>query len=59
MAGGEGDGTPGDGGQSLGRAWQPYRGVYDIPGRLRRSATIALVVSPVGLLLISVVRLLR
>ena len=58
MAGGEGDETLGDGGQSLGRAWQPYGGVYDIPGRLRRSATIALVVSPVGLLLISVVRLL-
>src|SRR5260370_28045296 len=44
--------------QSLGRAWQPYRGIYDVPGRLGRSATIAFIVSPVGLLLISVVRLL-
>lgn len=58
MAGGGGTGPADDAGQSLGRAWQPYRGVYDVPGRLRRSATIAVVVSPIGLIVISVIRLL-
>ena len=58
MAGRGETGPADDAGQSLGRAWQPYRGVYDVPGRLRRSATIALIVSPIGLILISVIRLL-
>ncbi len=58
MAGGGETGPADDAGQSLGRAWQPYRGVYDVPGRLRRSATIAVVVSPIGLIVISVIRLL-
>lgn len=58
MAGGQSGVSPADGGQPLGRAWQPYRGVYDVPGRLSRSATIALIGSPIGLLLISVIRLL-
>ncbi|MGP8001372.1 MAG: hypothetical protein ACLPKI_29210 [Streptosporangiaceae bacterium] len=58
MAGGGESGPADDAGQSLGRAWQPYRGVYDVPGRLRRSATLALIVSPVGLIVISVIRLL-
>jgi hypothetical protein len=59
MAGGGQTGVPvGDYGQSVGRAWQPYRGIYDVPGRLSQSATIALIVSPIGLLLISVIRLL-
>ena len=58
MAGGGETSPADDAGQSLGRAWQPYRGVYDVPGRLRRSATIAVVVSPIGLIVISVIRLL-
>jgi hypothetical protein len=58
MAGGQSIGSPVDADQSLGRAWQPDRGIYDVPGRLSRSTTIALIVSPVGLLLISVIRLL-
>jgi hypothetical protein len=59
MAGGGQTGGPaGDSGQSLDRAWQPYRGIYDVPGRLSQSATIALIASPIGLLLISVIRLL-
>lgn len=53
-----GTGLANDAGQSLGRAWQPYRGAYDIPGRLRRSATLAVIVSPIGLIVISVIRLL-
>jgi hypothetical protein len=44
--------------QSLGPAWQSYRGIYDVPGRLGKSATIALVLSPVGFILVSVARLL-
>lgn len=58
MAGGGETGLANDAGPSLGRAWQPYRGVYDIPGRLRRSATLAVIVSPIGLIVISVIRLL-
>ena len=58
MAGGQSVGTPVDADRSPGRTWQPYRGVYDVPGRLSRSATIALIASPVGLLLFSVIRLL-
>lgn len=58
MAGGQTRASPADADQSLGRAWQPYRGVYDVPGRLSRSTTIALIVSPIGLVLISVIRLL-
>ena len=58
MAGGQAGASAVDADQSLGRDWQPYRGVYDVPGRLSRSATIALIVSPIGLLLVSVIRLL-
>jgi hypothetical protein len=58
MAGGQAGASPAEADQSLGRAWQPYHGIYDVPGRLSRSATIALVVSPIGLLTVSVVRLL-
>jgi len=58
MAGGQTRVSPADADQPLGRAWQPYRGVYDVPGRLSRSTTIALVASPIGLLLIAVIRLL-
>jgi hypothetical protein len=58
MAGGQAGAAPADADQSLGRAWQPYRGIYDVPGRLSRSATIALVGSPIGLLMVSVIRLL-
>jgi hypothetical protein len=44
----------------LSRADEPqiYGGLTDVTGRLSRSATIALIASPVGLLLISVARLL-
>jgi hypothetical protein len=41
MAGGQTGAVAADSGQSLGRAWQPYRGVFDLPGRLSRSTTIA------------------
>jgi hypothetical protein len=58
MAGGQSGASAVDADQSLGRAWQPYRGVYDVPGRLSRSATIALIGSPIGLLVVSVIRLL-
>jgi hypothetical protein len=58
MAGGQSSAAPADAGQSLGGAWQPYRGIYDLPGRLGRSAAITLILSPIGLLLISVIRLL-
>jgi hypothetical protein len=56
--GGEAAGSRRDAGQPLGSAWQRYRGIYDVPGRLSRSATVALILSPVGLILISVTRLL-
>jgi hypothetical protein len=58
MAGGQTGAVAADSGQSLGRAWQPYRGVFDLPGRLSRSTTIALIASPIGLLVVSVIRLL-
>jgi hypothetical protein len=58
MAGGQSVGSPVDADRSPGRAWQPYRGIDDVPGRLSRSTTIALIASPVGLLLVSVIRLL-
>lgn len=40
------------------RSWGAYGDMADILGRLRWSATTALLISPVGILLISVVRLL-
>src|SRR5215469_16305965 len=45
---------------NLARADEPqiYGGLTDVTGRLSRSATIALIASPVGLLLISVARVL-
>jgi hypothetical protein len=59
MAGdGRADGGPAEANQSLGPAWQSYRGIYDVPGRLGKSATIALILSPVGFILVSVARLL-
>jgi hypothetical protein len=58
MAGGQSGVSAADAGQSPGRAGQPYRGVFDVPGRLSRSATIALIGSPIGLLVVSVIRLL-
>jgi len=58
MAGGQSGASAAEAGQSPGRAWQPYRGVFDLPGRLSRSATIALIASPIGLLVVSVIRLL-
>jgi hypothetical protein len=51
-------GSQGEATQSLGPAWQPDRGIYDVLGRLSRSATFALILSPVGLIFISVTRLL-
>lgn len=44
--------------QPLGSAWESYRGIYDVPGRLSRSATLALILSPVGLVFVAVTRLL-
>src|SRR6266568_3646655 len=58
MAGGQSGASAAEAGQSPGRAFQPYRGVFDLPGRLSRSATIALIASPIGLLVVSVIRLL-
>jgi hypothetical protein len=58
MAGGQSGAVAADTGQSPGRAWQSSRGIFDVPGRLSRSATIALIASPIGLLVISVIRLL-
>jgi hypothetical protein len=55
---GQGGGSRRDAGQPLGPAWQRYRGIYDVPGRLSRSATLALILSPIGIILISVTRLL-
>lgn len=52
------DGSQGEATQSLGPAWQPDRGIYDVLGRLSRSATLALILSPVGLIFVSVTRLL-
>src|SRR5215470_2518605 len=40
------------------RSWPGYEGIHDVTSRLWRSATIALLVSPVGLVFISVSRLL-
>jgi hypothetical protein len=55
---GRAGGSRRDTGQPLGPAWQRYRGIYDVPGRLSRSATLALILSPIGIILISVTRLL-
>jgi len=44
--------------QSLGGAWQAYRGIFDLPGRWSRPGAVALIVSLTGLLLVSVIRLL-
>jgi hypothetical protein len=56
--GGPADGPGRKAAQPPRSAWQRYRGIYDFPGRLSRSATIALILSPIGLLFISVSRLL-
>lgn len=53
-----GDGSQGEATQSLGPAWQPDRGIYDVLGRLSRSASLALILSPIGLIFVSVTRLL-
>ena len=58
MVGGQAGASPTDADQSLGRAWRPYRGFYGFPGRLSRSAKMVLIVVPIGLLLLSVIRLL-
>jgi hypothetical protein len=55
---GPADGSRREAAQPPRSAWQRYRGIYDFPGRLSRSATIALILSPIGLLFISVTRLL-
>jgi hypothetical protein len=55
MAGGASFTGPG---QSLGGAWQAYRGILDRPGRWGRPVAFVLVVSLIGLLLVSVIRLL-
>jgi len=58
MAGGQAWASPGDTDRSLGHAWRPYRGFSDTAGRLSRPAKIALIVAPIGLLLIAVIRVL-
>ena len=58
MAGGQTRVSPADADQALGRAWRPYRGFSDVPVRLSRSAKIALVALPIGLLFLSLIRLL-
>ena len=45
-------------GSALGRSWQANALTPDVTRRLSRSATIALLLSPVGILIISVIRLL-
>jgi len=52
------EGPQRDADQSVGRAWQRYRGIYDVPGRLGRSVIMTVLLSPIGLLMISVARLL-
>jgi hypothetical protein len=45
-------------GPSLGRSWHANEITPDVTRRLSRSATIALLLSPVGILIVSVIRLL-
>lgn len=47
-----------DAGQWPGRAWRPYRGAYDVPGRLSRFTKVVLIALPIALLLFSVIRVL-
>lgn len=56
--GGQADSSEQEASGPLGSGWQSYSGIYDVPGRLSRSATIALIASPIGLVFISVTRLL-
>ena len=58
MAGGQTLVSPTDPGRSLGGAWHAYRGGYGLPGRWGRSAAFVLIVSLIGLLLVSIIRLL-
>jgi hypothetical protein len=43
---------------TLGRSWRAYELTPDLTGRLSRSATLALILSPVGIVVVSIVRLL-
>src|SRR5215470_11327627 len=45
-------------GPALGRSWQANQLTPDVTRRLSRSATIALLLSPAGILIVSVIRLL-
>jgi hypothetical protein len=58
MAGGQTLVSPTDPGRSLGGSWHAYRGSYGLPGRWGRSAAFVLIVSLIGLLLVSIIRLL-
>jgi len=53
-----GNGSQQDTSQPVARSWQGDRGLQAIADRLSRSVTIALLLSPAGLLLISAIRLL-
>ena len=58
MAGGQTLVSHTDPGRSLGGAWHAYRGGYGLPGRWGRSAGFVLIALLVGLLLVSIIRLL-